>query len=595
MALAAGQLPHWNPYLFSGTPHVADVQTLVFYPPAMLLRWLRPDAFLSWQAVVHMWIGGAGAMFLGRVVGLSWWGSAAAAFAVALGGTNASRLYNGHLLVINGVAWLPWALALSIQAVRRGRLAPSPALVFVMVLQFLSGTGRAASTLAPSSPCTLYSVAWPDKEGIAGSRWRPLAQLVLLGLVTLGLTAFQMLPTIGLALEAARSKGIPYEEAIAGAWTAADLVTFLYPFSGVEGQPAVRFIADRIAYVGWLLTLVSPFAFLDARRRRLVVFCSLLIAFAVAFAMEGLQLYRLHYFAFPGLRAPSRLLFGATVGLAVLGGLGLDGLVERARQRQWKPLLVPGLIALAAASAATNVASANWNVPEVPPVHGWPWIPFLAVVGLIAVVHAAWTGAAQRAMIVGLIVCGLDLTVYARGGAHPVSVESEAVLRSWLGSSGPGRAVSLCESRLDAGGLLLAGSPSITGPVGVALGDYIEWLDLLDTGGRPSDTIGDTGIRRDLLNSVNVSTIVSCKPIEEPSLELVSHVDQVYTYRNTTAWPRATWTCEVEEMERSAIVSRLARGRYDRNRSPQSLVAVRWVEGIPVERRTELGTALPTR
>src|SRR5688572_21062724 len=90
-ALSAGQRPYWNPYLFSGMPHIADVQTIVFYPPAMLLRWLQPEAFLSWQAVAHMWIGGAGTLFLARVVGLSWWASAAAAFAMALGGTNRSE------------------------------------------------------------------------------------------------------------------------------------------------------------------------------------------------------------------------------------------------------------------------------------------------------------------------------------------------------------------------------------------------------------------------------------------------------------------------------------------------------------------------
>ena len=36
--LAAGRLPIWNPYFFSGYPLLANPQSLVFYPPAMLLR-----------------------------------------------------------------------------------------------------------------------------------------------------------------------------------------------------------------------------------------------------------------------------------------------------------------------------------------------------------------------------------------------------------------------------------------------------------------------------------------------------------------------------------------------------------------------------
>lgn len=590
LALSAGQLPYWNPYLFSGTPHLADVQTVVFYPPAVLLRWLRPEAFLSWQAVVHMWIGGAGTLFLARVAGVSWWGSAAAALVAAIGGTNAARLYNGHLLVINGVAWLPWALALSIRAVRRGTIAPSPALVLAMMLQFLSGYAQ-GSLYISAVVCLyfLYSVAWPDGERTTtSSRWRPFVQLIVLGLVSLGLAAFQLLPTLELAAEASRSRGLSYAEAAVGAWTFGSVATFFWPFGGIEGQPSIRFIADRIAYAGWLLTCVSPFAFLGTHRRRLAVFCFLLIALAVAFTMADLPFYRLHYAAFPGLREPPRLLFVATLGLAVLGGFGLEGLVRSAQTRQWRQLALPGAISIVAVCASALVALTHWKGADVAPIHGWPWIPIVATVGLFAVVLAARAGAVQTALAIGLLVCGIDLSVYAQGGAYRVSIESADLLAQWAGSSGSGRAASLCENRLDAQGLLLVRVPALTGPVGVALGDYIDWLSLLDTADRPADAIGDRLIRRDLLNSANVSTIVSCQPITAPSLTLASHVSPVFTYRNAAAWPRAIWMCEVEELDRSVIASRLARGRYDDARMLRPVINVRWVDGLPVGRRKEL-------
>ena len=128
---------------------MADPQSIVWYPPAMLLRWVPPVAFLSWIAVLHVWFGGVGTLLLGRVVGLSWLAAAAAALCVALGGTSAARLYNGHLLVINTVAWLPWALAFSVITVRRRTLLPHPALVLVMVLQFLAGFPQATASTVP--------------------------------------------------------------------------------------------------------------------------------------------------------------------------------------------------------------------------------------------------------------------------------------------------------------------------------------------------------------------------------------------------------------------------------------------------------------
>src|SRR5687768_6574855 len=137
--LATGQLPHWNPYQFAGSPHLADPQTTVLYPPAMLLRWLPPVPFFAWMTALHLWLAGAGGLFLGRVVGLGWIASAAAGVALILGGSSVSWIHNGHLLLLYTTAWLPWALAFAILAVRRGTLLPHPGLALVLVLLFLAG------------------------------------------------------------------------------------------------------------------------------------------------------------------------------------------------------------------------------------------------------------------------------------------------------------------------------------------------------------------------------------------------------------------------------------------------------------------------
>src|SRR5688500_7923868 len=83
--LAQGDLPHWNPYQFGGTPHLADTQTTVFYPLALLLRWIPALSFLPWMAALHIWLAGTGTLFLGRVIGLGWLAASAAAVAATLG------------------------------------------------------------------------------------------------------------------------------------------------------------------------------------------------------------------------------------------------------------------------------------------------------------------------------------------------------------------------------------------------------------------------------------------------------------------------------------------------------------------------------
>jgi hypothetical protein len=137
--LATGQLPYWNPYYFSGTPHFADVENLVLYPPALALRWLSPAAFMQWMAILHVLLGGAGMAFLARTVGMGWLGALVAALAFVGGGTVTSWLHHGHILLLYCAAWLPWALALAFRSTARNRALPHPGLVVVMVLQFLSG------------------------------------------------------------------------------------------------------------------------------------------------------------------------------------------------------------------------------------------------------------------------------------------------------------------------------------------------------------------------------------------------------------------------------------------------------------------------
>src|SRR5438045_1435435 len=55
--LAAGKLALWDPFMYSGHPFQADVQTAVLYPIAAVNEWLAGSGFgylaLEWEAIVH--------------------------------------------------------------------------------------------------------------------------------------------------------------------------------------------------------------------------------------------------------------------------------------------------------------------------------------------------------------------------------------------------------------------------------------------------------------------------------------------------------------------------------------------------------------
>jgi hypothetical protein len=601
--LATGRIPFWNPFHFAGTPHLADVQTTVLYPPAMLLRWLPPGAFLSWMAALHVWIAGAGVLFLARMIGLGWLASAAAAVAGMLGGSAGARLHNGHLLLLYCAAWLPWALGFAIVSVRRASVWPHPALVIVLALQFLAGYVQGSFYLVGVvSLFYVYSALWPESQGDLRARTRAIGQLFVVGLLALGVSAFQLFPTARLVAQAARFAGIPYEDAIEGGWYARNFLSFFFPFYGITSNTPHRELAEAVSYVGWVLTPMIPLAFFDSARRRIAIFLGVLACIALAIVSVDLPFYRLHHAIFPGFRFPGRILFLATLSLAVLGGIGLERFVALASARRWRSLalgLIPGTLAMA--TAALVVFS---TISERPPAPAWPWLPVAALIGVVVAGVLAGRARSTVALAIALALVATDIAAFTSGAMAPISVEPSERVRHWMGQPDTGRAISTCENRISAGEMLRNGQPALDGLAGIILSDYSDWADVASSGNplphdgqfHGIDTEGVLPARRDLLDAANVALIYSCAPLEAPALTLVSHVDEIYAYRNDAARPRAFWTCEGQMMTKAGATARILRSRYDREGRllPRTYINVRWAPDVTADRRhrVEQGRAL---
>ena len=601
-ALMAGTLPFWNPFHFAGTPHLADVQKTVLYPVALLLRWVPLDAFLSWMAALHVWIAGAGVFFLARVVGLGWLASTATAIAGMLGGATGPRLNNGHLLLLYVGAWFPWALALAIVSVRRATVLPHPALVVVLVLQFLAGFIQSSLYLV-TAVCLYYaySLLWRESDDRAARR-RVAVQVMLLGALCLGVAAFQLVPSIRLIAHAARLSGSPYEKAIEGGWTAHSLVGVVFPFFGIVSEQPHRDLSEAVAYVGWVLTLMVPLAFFDSRRRRIAVFFALLACLALAIAITDLPFYRLHHALFPGFRIPGRILFVASLSLAVLGGLGVERFVALATAWRWRALaigLAPGVAALVAAGLV--VRAGNGIGYALPPVPAWPWLPALAVIGIVVAGALAARQRPTTSLAIALVLVMAEIVSFTTGAVAPVSIRSAEDVRHLLGPPRVGRAISTCENRVSAGEMLRNRQASLDGFAGgIVLRDYADWV-AVTLSGNPLSREGDlargidseTGmlpVRRDLIDTANVSVIVSCVPLDAASLTRVSTVDEVSVYRNESVRPRAFWTCGGVMMTKFAAAARIVRSRYDRDGrlQPRGYINVRWMPQLAADVRRSI-------
>ncbi len=139
--LRHGQLPLWDPYLWSGAPLLAGFNAGAAYPATVLFAVL-PGA-LAWvlnQVAVEV-VAATGLLVLLRLLGRSWLASGLAAFAFAFGGFMAAQ--SVHLDLVQAAAWLPWAFVAVDRLARRaaGRsAAPWVALLAAAIgLMILSG------------------------------------------------------------------------------------------------------------------------------------------------------------------------------------------------------------------------------------------------------------------------------------------------------------------------------------------------------------------------------------------------------------------------------------------------------------------------
>ena len=322
-ALAKGQVPLWNGYLFGGQPAMADIQMATFYPPQLLWSLAAGGdltySALEWQAVLHLTVAAVGMYLLVLRLSRSRIGGMTAAVVYATGGYLTSFPVQ-QITILSTAAWLPWLLLAVLKLVRSSnglaRPVASAAIIFTLVL--LAGHPQTALLVTYA---TVGFAAWQ----LATTRdWR-FRSLAVIGALVLGagLGAAQLIPTLEFLAHSTR-QGLGYDQVSRG-FGLHEVTAALYPgyFGGspqFAGILALLLAAIAVATVPW--RQVSYWAGLGV--------VGLLLSFGGA-----TFLYPLFYIFVPGFsssRDQERNVLWLAVALAVLAGLGMAALLRRAQQ-----------------------------------------------------------------------------------------------------------------------------------------------------------------------------------------------------------------------------------------------------------------------
>jgi hypothetical protein len=356
-AVREGRVALWNPYLFMGAPFMANSQSGFFYPFNLLMSWLDTTRAISWTIVLHIFIAASGAYLFARLImRLSIAAALLAAISFGLGGYLGTQIE--HVNQLQGLAWIGWIFLAYEIARRRNsefglRNVTWIPLAILITLQLLAGHTQSVFITLVGLSCYML---WQLIESIFAERphgWRNylllvtryLLPLVLAVLIAVALSAIQLLPTLELTRNSARSGGLPTNLAVSFSLDPRLLGRALLPDYEGALPAGGEFTAFFSVAALMLMTIgVSTWRRVSTQIRAIAVVAFIGLFFALG-GYNPLYYLLLKIPGFDLFRAPARwiVLFAFTGSL--LAGVGLDAL--RARQVSWKSVLFAVVVIVA--------------------------------------------------------------------------------------------------------------------------------------------------------------------------------------------------------------------------------------------------------
>jgi hypothetical protein len=192
-ALRQGFLPFWNPYVYCGTPLMAEDQPAVLYPLNILSYALPPPDAVLFTAVARLFIAGLATYWFVRTLGGDQFGAVVSAVTLTFSGFMIVWLGHPHT---NVAAWLP-ALFLTVEWLHRRPSLRHIALVAVVVGAQLTG-GHAETALYTLSAGSLYCLfrmvtTWWSSRGLKPAVIRLLA-FAAAAVLGMALASIHLLP-----------------------------------------------------------------------------------------------------------------------------------------------------------------------------------------------------------------------------------------------------------------------------------------------------------------------------------------------------------------------------------------------------------------
>jgi len=338
----SGNLPLWNPYIFSGMPLWASAQGGLLFPVNWFYLVFSPGVATNLMVLSTYMIAAAGAYLYARRTGMSILGASITSITWQFGSFMIGQL--SHINIVHSAALLPWVLWSLDRYVENGSCRRGAVLALLIAVQIFAGHQQ---TFAYTSLLVLaYTIAMAIFD--AQLRRRYLYSIAFMAAGVL-IGAVQILPTYELLRNSPRSTAT-YDFFSSFSMPIRFIQTLLSPYIMGGGDGRIfratyigqLYYTEYAIYAGILAVMLAVIALvLKPDKRTLfwlsVVIGGVLLAFGRNLPFDS---YRLIYFV-PVLnlfRVPARHMVEVSFAIAILAGRGAT-LLEAARNKRDKARL----------------------------------------------------------------------------------------------------------------------------------------------------------------------------------------------------------------------------------------------------------------
>jgi len=321
------ELPLWNPYNFSGNPHIASLQSGSFYP-FNIIFFIFPYV-IAWTIFILLQpvLAGIFSFLFTRELKLSIKSSIFTSLIFAF--SSYSIVWMEYGSIGHSIVWMPFVLWLTLKNLKKPSILKSVAISLSLTFAILAGYIQTAFYVYIFLlGFIIFNTFFLDKK----DRFKKLSIFCLIFILSILLSAVQLLPMIELLMQSARA---PYAHS--------SFIKLLIPpfhfvtlfVSDFFGNPATRnywlsgTYIERVMYLGVVPLIFVVYAFFRKQSSQFWFFAisAIIILFLTFDTFIGKIIYS---FQIPliSTAVPTRIMFLFCFSVSIVAGFGLEAFLK---------------------------------------------------------------------------------------------------------------------------------------------------------------------------------------------------------------------------------------------------------------------------